>query len=538
MDHLPVFVACACCVIIQLFFPVFALDCFCEEDAGCPEHAVNNTCTAKGKSKCFASIRESKDASGHIEEIREYGCLGEDENSIMQCKGNKVPHRPGVRSWIVCCDHEDRCNEFLEPHLPTLPPAPEMVPAHKYLTWTIAAAVSFFVVAIACAFGFYCCYRRRKIPGDPLSALESQSLMGPLKLFSSSSAAKDQMEQSMTSGSGSGLPRLVQTTVARQLQFQQNIGRGRYGEVWLARYRDEKVAVKIFSTLDDASWESEKDLYQTCMLRHENILGFIAADIGGTGSCTQMLLITDFHMASLYDHLRQLQSRISIATMVKMAHTIACGLDHLHSGIRGTEAKPSIAHRDMKSKNILIKMDGVTCVIADFGLAIREDSMGSKMHDLTKREGTRRYMPPELLDDSIRRQEFDSYKRCDIYSLGLVLWEIARCADVSGVCEGYQLPFHGMVGTDPKLEEMRQVVCCPEKLEKLRLRMDDLRCRPVCQHGQRPPILDCWRKHEVTGKYVSLMEELWHDIPAVRSTALRTKKTLAQLLGNSLPSSP
>ena len=30
--------------------------------------------------------------------------------------------------------------------------------------------------------------------------------------------------------------------------------------------------------------------------------------------------------------------------------------------------KPAIAHRDLKSKNILVKKDGVTCCIADMGM--------------------------------------------------------------------------------------------------------------------------------------------------------------------------
>lgn len=50
----------------------------------------------------------------------------------------------------------------------------------------------------------------------------------------------------------------------------------------------------------------------------------------------------------------------------------ACGLEHLHSKLRGTGApvKPAIAHRDIKSKNVLVKRTGVCC-IADFGLAVR-----------------------------------------------------------------------------------------------------------------------------------------------------------------------
>ena len=40
-------------------------------------------------------------------------------------------------------------------------------------------------------------------------------------------------------------------------------------------------------------------------MRHDNILGFIAADIKGTGGWTQMLLITDYHdLGSLHDYLQ------------------------------------------------------------------------------------------------------------------------------------------------------------------------------------------------------------------------------------------
>ena len=41
------------------------------------------------------------------------------------------------------------------------------------------------------------------------------------------------------------------------------------------------MAVKVFYTNEEASWERETEIYQTTLLRHENILGFIAADIRG-----------------------------------------------------------------------------------------------------------------------------------------------------------------------------------------------------------------------------------------------------------------
>ena len=83
-----------------------------------------------------------------------------------------------------------------------------------------------------------------------------------------------------------------------------SVGKGRYGEVWLARWRGERVAVKVFFTTEEASWFRETEIYQTVLMRHDNILGFIAADIKGTGGWTQMLLITDYHeRGSLHDYL-------------------------------------------------------------------------------------------------------------------------------------------------------------------------------------------------------------------------------------------
>lgn len=53
----------------------------------------------------------------------------------------------------------------------------------------------------------------------------------------------------------------------------KQIGKGRYGEVWMGKWRGEKVAVKVFFTTDEASWSRETEIYQTVLMRHENILG-------------------------------------------------------------------------------------------------------------------------------------------------------------------------------------------------------------------------------------------------------------------------
>ena len=212
------------------------------------------------------------------------------------------------------------------------------------------------------------------------------------------STLREYFEHSVTSGSGSGLPLLIQRTLAKQVSLAECIGRGRYGEVWRAIWHGENVAVKIFFSRDEESWKRETEIYSTVLLRHDNILGYIGSDMTSRNSCTQLWLITHYYpLGSLFDHLNR--TALSHHQMMNICLSIASGLVHLHTEIFGTEGKPAIAHRDLKSKNILIRPNG-SCVIADFGLAVTHtQSDGSIDIGNNPRVGTKRYMAPEVLDE-------------------------------------------------------------------------------------------------------------------------------------------
>ena len=111
---------------------------------------------------------------------------------------------------------------------------------------------------------------------------------------------------------------------------------------------------------------------------------------------------------------------------IRLCHSFACGLAHLHTEVKGTRGKPAIAHRDIKTRNILVKRDG-TCAIADFGLAVRFESDKDELDTGTPnpRVGTVRYMSPEVLSDQLHAAAFQAFLHSDMYSSGLVLWEVA-----------------------------------------------------------------------------------------------------------------
>ncbi|XP_029818039.1 activin receptor type-1C [Manacus vitellinus] len=301
---------------------------------------------------------------------------------------------------------------------------------------------------------------------------------------------RDLIYDMTTSGSGSGLPLLVQRTIARTIVLQEIVGKGRFGEVWRGKWCGEDVAVKIFSSRDERSWFREAEIYQTVMLRHENILGFIAADNKDNGTWTQLWLVSEYHeQGSLFDYLNR--GTVTVEGMVRLALSVASGLAHLHMEIVGTQGKPAIAHRDLKSKNILVKRNE-TCAIADLGLAVKHDSVLNTI-DIPQnpRVGTRRWKQLEFVVEQVLCVLYYLHNKCSL-----------------GITEEYQLPYYDVVPSDPSIEDMRRV---------------------VCEQKLRPNIPNQWQSCEALRVMGRVMRECWHGSGAARLTALRVKKTVSQL---------
>ncbi|XP_071526815.1 TGF-beta receptor type-1-like isoform X4 [Panulirus ornatus] len=465
------------------------LKCVC---SGCP----GGVCETDGY--CFVTI--TVDKSGEKEISKENQSCSEDKSYSFTCNMGKLILTETAYQEHHCC-MEEKCNK-----LPT--PGKRNVWQFGHLALAGVVAMSLLLTVILVALMCYWHHRKQRNERIRRGFPDVESILdrSEVPLMGSHTPIRDFIELT-SSGSGSGLPLLVQRSIARQIQLIEIIGKGRFGEVWRGRWRGEYVAVKIFSSRDERSWFREVEIYQTVMLRHDNLLGFIAADNKDNGTWTQLWLVTDYHEnGSLFDYL--MRYTVDTAGMIRMALSIATGLAHLHMDIMGNKGKPAIAHRDLKSKNILVKSNG-TCAIADLGLAVRYDSATDTVDIVpNNRVGTKRYLAPECLDESVNMNHFDSFKRADVYALGLVYWEIARRCNTGGGCEEYQLPYYDMVPNDPTIEEMRKVVCI---------------------YKQRPVIPNKWQSCEDLRVMSKLMKECWYHNAAARLTALRIKKTLANL---------
>jgi len=377
------------------------------------------------------------------------------------------------------------------------------------------------------------------------------------------------------SGSGQGNTICTQRTIARQTRIVDRVGNGRYGTVFRAIYNSDHVAVKKFYSKEEASWQREVTFYQSQSLAHENILRFIAADNRDNGTQTELWLIMDYHeRGSLFDYL--VENTLTPELCIKMAHSIASGVEHLHKEIQGTLTKKfAIAHRDIKSKNILVKSNLELC-IADLGLAcfcgsnqtlvptsnFRSGISGSSgidsgMYVSSKNPvGTVRYLAPEYLKTELFN-EYLNLTRADIYSSALVFWELLnRTKGYYGVRKDalnnpafeeipeYRQPYWDSVPAEPKIEDMAAVVTAdPPQRPFVPNHYTHRRFwNPVqgfIEPNQTKPnniIIELESPEPYVlselSVLVQLMKECWQERPSARLSALRLKKDLRELKQN------
>jgi Serine/threonine protein kinase len=182
------------------------------------------------------------------------------------------------------------------------------------------------------------------------------------------------------------------------------VGRGGFGEVWLAEKRSQfftkKVAIKL--PLDEqVNFEA---IRQEAMLweqasGHANVLPIIDADIYDG----QVVIVSEYaDGGSLADKLNS-EGKLPSKQAVEMTIGILNGLEYLHN--------KRIIHRDIKPANILLQGDMPR--LADFGIsrAMQTAVISSKI------TGTDAYMSPESFR-GLRTVE------TDIWSVGVVLYQL------------------------------------------------------------------------------------------------------------------
>jgi hypothetical protein len=306
------------------------------------------------------------------------------------------------------------------------------------------------------------------------------------------------------------------------LKLIELIGRGRYGSVWKGTLNEQTVAVKIFAPQYRQYYLNERDIYMLPFMEfHHCLPRFLGSQerITIDGRTDYHLVLSYAPFGCLQDYLRD--HTIDWSTMCKMVQTTTQGLAYLHSEMKKCDKlKPCVAHRDLSSRNIIVKVDG-SCMICDFQFAIRIsgskyyscgeifDSQTASLNDV----GTLRYMAPEILEGAVHLRDCESaLKQIDVYALGLVLWEIAsRCSDLYQGIEvpNYKQPFEHEIGQHPTFEQMQVL---------------------VTRNKARPLFPDIWKdSNPAIRSLKETIEDCWDHDAEARLTALCVEERLMEL---------
>ncbi|KAK9410876.1 bone morphogenetic protein receptor type-2 [Crotalus adamanteus] len=466
-----------------------------QNDHGISESQIsqeNGTVLCMKGSTCYGLWEKTREGEIHLVKQGCWTHIGDpQECHAEECIVTTTPSLIQNGTYRFCCCSTNLCNvNFTENFLPRVPinPTPSDPPQRDDTVVITLASVSVLAVLMAVIFFGY-----RMLGGIRKKGLHTMNMMEAAAL-----------EPSLDLDS---------------LKLLELIGRGRYGAVYKGSLDERPVAVKVFSFANRQNFINEKNIYRIPLMEHDNIAHFIVGDERCTadGRMEYLLVMEYYPNGSLCRYLTLQTS--DWVNSCRMAHSVTRGLAYLHTELpRGDHYKPAISHRDLNSRNVLVKNDG-TCVISDFGLSMKLTGNrlvrpGEEDNAAISEVGTIRYMAPEVLEGAVNLRDCESaLKQVDMYALGLIYWEIfMRCTDLfpgESVPE-FQTAFQIEVGNHPTFEDM-QVLVSREK--------------------QRPKFPEAWKENSLAVRSLKeTIEDCWDQDAEARLTAQCAEERMAELM--------
>ena len=186
--------------------------------------------------------------------------------------------------------------------------------------------------------------------------------------------------------------RYVTNENASELKLGATLGKGNYGVVHAATWRDREVAVKKVLMPENMRAEQQRRLVEDfkcevdicCRLTHPRLVAFLGYTTAPDLCIVQELM----QQGSLYDQFQRGWRANTLQQQLVLAHDVARGMAYLHAW------RPPLIHRDLKSLNILLSAgekdaSGVAmarCKVTDFGMT-RAKALGQPTAEDTAAAG-------------------------------------------------------------------------------------------------------------------------------------------------------
>ena len=167
---------------------------------------------------------------------------------------------------------------------------------------------------------------------------------------------------------------------------------------------DQEIAVKRMNCEKGKVPEEVK--LQQSLSSHPNILPLLG--VAHSKDMFSAYICMERADMSLYQYLYKKKRKPSPQQSLNWALQIARGVHHIH--------QHGLAHRDLKSANVLLFERKNILKICDFGSAKVLEVTATK----TGETGTYRWMAPEFIEKNVEKIN----QRCDMFSFGMILYEL------------------------------------------------------------------------------------------------------------------
>ena len=228
-------------------------------------------------------------------------------------------------------------------------------------------------------------------------------------------------ETMRTSASHAAARAMAQTDLAWQLQkalgqdflVEHELGEGGFAHVYAVTDRklSRQIAVKVLRPEFTGSRASVlrfiREAESAAKLHHPNILSIFFVGEGEGLVYFGMPLV---HGETLDARLRR-EGQLAEEEVIRIGGDIADALAEAHA--------QGLVHRDVKPQNVMLQGEQRRVLVADFGIAKAAAGTGERLTGTGTVIGSPHYMSPEQAAGGL---EVDG--RSDIYSLGIVLWEM------------------------------------------------------------------------------------------------------------------
>jgi len=221
---------------------------------------------------------------------------------------------------------------------------------------------------------------------------------------------------------------IVNTVLDGQYQMEALLGKGGMGAVYRARHilLGDRVAIKVLppEVRNNAEWlrRFRREGQAARRFRHANAVTVYDLRTAADGTIYMVMEYVEGHTL---DHAIKTRGRFSAAEAFDVLTPIMSVLDTAHS--------MGVVHRDLKPENIMIgkaENDPPVVKLLDLGIAKLREIAGTENSENTALTmagqvlGTPYYMSPEQWGEIPRDGNVEIDGRADIYSLGLVFYEM------------------------------------------------------------------------------------------------------------------